>query len=174
MTREQALAGRARPHILTSRLFSVKAPSMKLLSWQAMTSTRDKRRPQGLLIYSCADEDLGAGPRQNERPKLAHCEWIGFVVGGNKASLAQLVEHALRKCTVHGLEPHRRLLHQALCAPLKTGTSTSADLSTRGRRLLLAASTATYSLLSTSSPWPYANRAHALPAELRRPCSWAM
>ena len=105
MTREQALAGRARPHILTSRLFSVKAPSMKLLSWQAMTSTRDKRRPQGLLIYSCADEDLGAGPRQNDPPKLAHCEWIGFVVGGNKASLAQLVEHALRKCTVMGSGP---------------------------------------------------------------------
>ena len=36
---------------------------------------------------------------------------------GCKASLAQLVEHALRKG--HGLEPHRRLLHVALAPLLK-------------------------------------------------------
>ena len=37
--------------------------------------------------------------------------------------------------------------------------------------LLLAAQ---QSLLWGSSPWPYAYRAHALPAELRRPCREAM
>ena len=143
------------------------------LGRQAMTATRDKRRPEGLLIYSCADEDLGADPRQKAPQKLAHCEWIRSLGCGHKASLAQLVEHALRKRTVMGSSPIGgsciKLLH-----PLKIGMSTSTGLSTRGGRLLLAASTATYSLLWGSSPWPYAYREHALPAELRRPCSWAM
>ena len=145
----------------------------KLVAWlrpppiTALALDQIRGGPSGRCCFSFA---WPAATCNSEIPAYAERGSIRDPVWSSKASLAQLVEHALRKHMVMGSSPIGGS-YISSSTSLKICTNRSVSL-LRGRLALLPA--AQHSLLWGSSPWPYAYRAHALPAELRRPCRQAM